>query len=112
MKVIHFDSRDQNFVTVGDHERYFLLDRPGHAPLMCNDTCPHRGGPLHLGTSDERTGAVTCPWHETTYTRPALERRSPATVRVGTRITAVLDIPADMPVTLDRKQRILANECL
>lgn len=26
-----------------------------------NETCPHRGGPLHLGRL--RHGIVTCPWH-------------------------------------------------
>lgn len=26
-----------------------------------NETCPHRGGPLHLGRL--RQGIVTCPWH-------------------------------------------------
>ena len=27
-----------------------------------NETCPHRGGPLHLGQVSE--GIVRCPWHE------------------------------------------------
>lgn len=32
-------------------ERFFVLD----------ETCPHRGGPLHEGRIEE--GVVACPWH-------------------------------------------------
>ena len=32
--------------------RYFALD----------ETCPHRGAPLHQGTID--SGIVVCPWHQ------------------------------------------------
>ena len=27
-----------------------------------NETCPHRGGPLHLGQVED--GVVRCPWHD------------------------------------------------
>lgn len=27
-----------------------------------NETCPHRGGPLHAG--EVRDGVVRCPWHD------------------------------------------------
>ncbi len=30
-------------------------------PRALNETCPHRGGPLHLG--EVRNGVVRCPWH-------------------------------------------------
>ncbi len=30
-------------------------------PKALSETCPHRGGPLHLG--QVRDGVVSCPWH-------------------------------------------------
>ncbi len=31
-------------------------------PRALHETCPHRGGPLHLGPV--RDGVVRCPWHQ------------------------------------------------
>ena len=46
-------------VDVGD-VRVALFWHDG-APHALSETCPHRGGPLHLG--QVRSGIVRCPWH-------------------------------------------------
>jgi nitrite reductase (NADH) small subunit len=108
MIVVHFDPREANFLLVNG-EPFFVLD-DGHRPLLvCSDRCPHRGGPLHLGCVDQRTGALTCPWHETTFTRRAIERRSVPTVAVGSRVSAVFNAEAHAEV-VTLKRRIIPNE--
>lgn len=109
MRVLQFSSREANCVQVGG-DPYFLYAPEGHPPLLCGDRCPHRGGPLHLGTADPHRGRLVCPWHETVFTRRALERRSAPMVRVGFRITAIFDGPADGPAITFAKRRIIANE--
>lgn len=109
MKVVVFDRSRCNALSVGE-ERYFLLQHQGRPPLLCNERCPHRGGPLHLGTGDPRTGTITCPWHDTIFPRRALEKQGVPTVRTGDRITVVLDVPLDAEVTVYRRERIIANE--
>jgi len=47
-----FDVRGRELAVFRVGERYFSLDH----------RCPHRGGPLALGSVCE--GVVTCPWHE------------------------------------------------
>ena len=34
----------------------------GGQVFALNETCPHRGGPLHLGEVED--GVVRCPWHD------------------------------------------------
>lgn len=38
------------------------LFRCGGRVFALNETCPHRGGPLHSG--EIRDGVVRCPWHD------------------------------------------------
>ncbi len=47
-------------VTLGDVQVGLFHDRDGLFAI--NDSCPHRGGPLHDGFVKE--GVVTCPWHQ------------------------------------------------
>ncbi|MBI1209254.1 MAG: Rieske 2Fe-2S domain-containing protein [Azospirillum sp.] len=110
MIIVKFDRTKYNCVVIGDH-MYFLIDHQKYTPLLCNSKCPHRGGPLHLGVGNSRSGAITCPWHDTTFPRRALERRSVPTVRVGNQITAVLDVPGDATMIAYHQKRIIANEC-
>lgn len=108
MIVVRFNREEANFLVVAG-EPFFLLNDGRRPPLVCADRCPHRGGPLHLGCLDRRTGALTCPWHETTFTRLAMERRSVPTVVVGSEVTAVFDARADAAV-ITIKRRIIPNE--
>ena len=47
-------------VDVGD--KRIAIFRYGGEFFALDETCPHRGGPLHDGTLDE--GIVLCPWHQ------------------------------------------------
>jgi hypothetical protein len=62
VRVVHFDPRQVNFLTVGN-QRLFLLCPEGRATFLVNGVCPHRGGPLHLGELDVCAGEIQCPWH-------------------------------------------------
>jgi hypothetical protein len=62
-------------------------------------SCPHRGGPLHLGKTDAAGRRLVCPWHERGTSLSRLRRQVPA-VRSGDRVTAVLPGPAGSAVEL------------
>ncbi|ALJ34435.1 hypothetical protein D9623_13585 [Azospirillum brasilense] len=109
MRVVEFDRTQHNGVLV-DETHYFLLAHEGHKPLLCSGKCPHRGGPLFLGTGNHKTGSIKCPWHETTFPRAILERQSVPTVIVGNRVTAVFDVPEDAGLAPFHHERIIANE--
>ncbi len=47
-------------VDVGE-KRIALFRREGEV-FALDETCPHRGGPLHDGAIDR--GVVLCPWHQ------------------------------------------------
>ncbi len=46
-------------VDLGETRVAVFLD--GRRVRALNETCPHRGGPLHLGQVEG--GVVRCPWH-------------------------------------------------
>ncbi|MFG2910290.1 MULTISPECIES: Rieske 2Fe-2S domain-containing protein [unclassified Kitasatospora] len=62
-------------------------------------SCPHRGGPLNLGTPDPTGRRLVCPWHERGSSLSRLRRQVPA-VRSGDTVTAVLPGPADAAAEL------------
>lgn len=49
-------------IDVGD--RRIALFRNGDEFFALDETCPHRGGPLHSGPIDVERGVVLCPWHQ------------------------------------------------
>lgn len=49
-------------ITVDVGERRVALFRHGGELFALDETCPHRGGPLHDGVVDR--GVVLCPWHQ------------------------------------------------
>jgi nitrite reductase (NADH) small subunit len=84
--VIHFDESEANFVAT-DAGNYFLWrDELGVAYMLPAD-CPHRGGPLWLGTLDD--GRIRCPWHESLVSQRSLERRALPTVVNRTNVTTI-----------------------
>ncbi|MFE8604218.1 hypothetical protein BO221_06800 [Archangium sp. Cb G35] len=73
-------------------ERYLCLLQEGELVVVL-DRCKHRGGPLSLGTYDERTQCVKCPWHDMVNTPRNLEARRMPSVRVGAVMTVVVPEP-------------------
>jgi nitrite reductase (NADH) small subunit len=96
MPVLSFDTEAASVVSAGDR-RWFLLDQDG-GPLMVDGTCPHRGGPLHLGDVLADGSAVRCPWHDRCTGTRALRRKALPLVVRGRTATAVLPADADRPV--------------
>ena len=109
MRIATLDVRDHNTVFVRD-DRYFVFEHGGRLFLV-RDKCPHRGGPLSLGTRSPDEKRLVCPWHKTRVACTWLRRQSMPLVRRGTEITAYLPDggDADAPVLL-AKRHILANE--
>ena len=98
-RVAHLDRREANAIEVGEH-LYMFLDEDD--PALVPARCPHRGGPLHFATREERAqGTVlVCPWHRTPVPLRALKRRAVATVQSGARVCAVIDAPAEAPLAV------------
>ncbi|MBM7113848.1 Rieske 2Fe-2S domain-containing protein [[Archangium] primigenium] len=78
---VQLEARHWSQVRVGD-ARYLCLRQAGRL-VVIRDECKHRGGPLSLGTWDEATECVTCPWHEIVNSPRDLARRQVPSVRVG-----------------------------
>ena len=108
MKIATLDVRDHNTVFLRD-DRYFVFEHGGRLFLV-QDRCPHRGGPLSLGSRSPDDKRVVCPWHGSRIACAWLRRQSMPIVRRGTEITAYLPDPEDgaTPLFL-AKRRILAN---
>ncbi|HLE72062.1 MAG TPA: Rieske 2Fe-2S domain-containing protein [Vicinamibacteria bacterium] len=49
-------------IAVDVGEKRIALFRHQGEVFALDETCPHRGGPLHDGTIDR--GVVHCPWHQ------------------------------------------------
>ena len=112
MKVVEIDLTKHNFMIVGSGSqapRYFVWRTCDGRQMLVDDACPHRQGPLHLGTVRCPSGALTCPSHGITWTLRSLERRSLPTVLCGTVLTAILPDEADAPIHW-HQTRIMANE--
>lgn len=71
-RMLRFRARQANTLW-GAGARYFWLESAG-APVMANAKCPHRGGPLHLGTLSADGTQILCPMHQLP-TRVATLRR-------------------------------------
>lgn len=92
MLVVTCDLRVTNYLTV-DGRDYTMFAASGGRTLVVTSTCPHRGGPLHLGRLDARRARIVCPWHELgTPVRKLVAGALPA-VRRGTTMTVVVDAP-------------------
>ncbi len=102
MLVVTFDPEQFNFITAGESS-YFLLRLPDGSLLLHNDTCDHRGGPLHLGHWDDLTQCLVCPWHATKYSEKVLRNRGTPLIERPGRVTVVLDVPSSTQVQFVKK---------
>jgi len=91
-RVAHLDRRQANAIEAGE-ELYMFLE--AEAATLVPARCPHRGGPLHFATVEDRAqGTVLiCPWHGSAVPLRALHRRAAATVQSGDHVRAVIDVP-------------------
>jgi hypothetical protein len=100
--VLTFNPEEFNFVTAGENS-YFLLRFSDGSIVLYNDTCAHRGGPLHLGHWDNEARCLVCPWHRTRYPEKALRNRAIPLIQRRNCVTAVLDADPSTPIQLVKK---------
>lgn len=87
MAIATFDRSERPGVTIGQvHAVGIVL--AGKWRLV-DSTCPHRGGPLHLGEVDPTSGVVTCPWHRISMHCVRLKPVVYPTVRVRDRVSVI-----------------------
>jgi nitrite reductase/ring-hydroxylating ferredoxin subunit len=56
------DIPEEGAIAVDVGERRIAVFRHQGELFALDETCPHRGGPLHDGSIDR--GVVLCPWHQ------------------------------------------------
>lgn len=81
-RFLRFCRDEADTIWSGDR-RAFLLTVPGGMPAVIDGICPHRGGPLGLGTYDCRTKVLRCPWHGRLHPHRFLLTRAWPALRVG-----------------------------
>lgn len=92
MAVVTFKvSGKDNCVTVGGTP--YMYARTDIGSFVLPVQCPHRGGPLNLGTLDTSRAdhpRLVCPWHEGAVSLRKATRRGIPAVRRGDYVTTVL----------------------
>ncbi|GGU04170.1 MULTISPECIES: Rieske (2Fe-2S) protein [Streptomyces] len=89
-----FSRSAHNALVAGD-DLYFVMERD-KAVHVISSSCPHRGGPLHLGDVDG--DRLRCPWHGGLFPVGRLCDRSHPSVRVGDTVTVYLPAGEHDPV--------------
>ena len=89
MRVIHLGGEGDNYVEVGG-ERFLVLRGSDGRCHAVSATCPHRGGPLHLGRVEESGKYIVCPWHKTKVSIARLLRGGLPTISNRGRVSVVV----------------------
>lgn len=80
MKVLRFHKDQANFLELGDQAYFVYTDGEGSSMLI-RAWCPHRGGPLFLGTRlSGPKESIRCPWHDSVVPVRAMQRKAPPMV--------------------------------
>jgi nitrite reductase/ring-hydroxylating ferredoxin subunit len=90
--------------------RAFLLAPPDATPVIAEGRCPHRGGPLALGSYDCRDRQWRCPWHGQKHALAALQARALPAIRRGPHWLVAIEAAASMDeaICLSRRRQPLA----
>ena len=108
MKILRFQRDHANLIEYGDRSYFLHRDRAG-AYVLIRARCPHRGGPLFLGTvEDGPAESIRCPWHESLVSVKAMQKRAPPMVVNGLECRVIIgDVAGESHV---RCVRTLLNE--
>jgi nitrite reductase/ring-hydroxylating ferredoxin subunit len=80
VRVLRFYADEANLLETDERSYFLHRDRAGTCVLI-RATCPHRGGPLFLGSlEDSGEKSIRCPWHDTVVSVAAMQRKAPPMV--------------------------------
>jgi Rieske Fe-S protein len=100
LSVVKLDPTRAGFVVAGK-AKFFLTSRDGRVFYLVSATCPHRGGPLHLGQLDACAGAIRCPWHDSAVPfERSIEHALPLVVRPGA-AAAIVPATEEAPTVVE-----------
>jgi len=63
------------------NQRYFLLLN-NNKRYAIPDSCPHRGGPLSLGSICQESQTIQCPWHDNIFKIKNLTKKTLTAIRI------------------------------
>ena len=105
-RLVSFNCNDANLITT-NKGRYFLLCE-NKRYYVVNAACPHRQGPLHLGTVSDDGKKILCPMHGLGTSKHSLCKKAlPCVYRNGF-LTVILG--SDETLVALQKMSILVNE--
>lgn len=103
MAVLTFDPSQGNCLEVDGGKSWFLAETGDGSAHLLPTLCPHRGGPLHLGTLDAQGEAVRCPWHDNPVKVRWLQKQALPLIRRRNGLwTAIVPDSAGTPRTVRR----------
>lgn len=108
MRVVHLEDENDNFIEI-DEDRYIVLRDVTHGCHTVSATCPHRGGPLHLGEVDTTGRFIVCPWHKNKTSLERLLSDGLPTVCSRGRVTVI--VAADIKGTPHAYRRSTLIDC-
>lgn len=109
MKVVHLSAGDENYIEVGD-QRFMVIAHGARGCHTVAATCPHRGGPLHLGDVEESGQFIVCPWHQTKVSLARLFRTGLPTVSSLGRVSVVIADDEDGGAHAYRRKTLVDGE--
>jgi nitrite reductase/ring-hydroxylating ferredoxin subunit len=92
VRVFRFHKDEANLIEL-DNQSYLVHRNRVGAYILIRANCPHRGGPLFLGTmlSNGSTESIRCPWHDSVVSVQAMEKKAPPMVVNGVECRVVIN---------------------
>ena len=107
---IIIDLDQHNYLSIQD-QSYFIFEIEPHLYVLLQAICPHRGGPLHLGTCVQKNDRdfIRCPWHDNQFSIERLIEHKFSLTLVSERYLALsVDANIDLSeITLSKKPILL-----
>jgi nitrite reductase/ring-hydroxylating ferredoxin subunit len=91
LKVLRFQADEANLIELGSRS-YFLHRTRADAYVLIRARCPHRGGPLFLGSVQHGpVESIRCPWHDSVVSVQAMQKKAPPMVVNGSECRVIVD---------------------